>query len=257
MPRVNRNLIYLAVAVLLGVAASLLAVRYVNKQVEERTTRAPEETRQVVVPVHDLKAGSLLGADDVAAREVPVDFVPADALTPDNYGRYIGQLLRAPLTQGAPIPASAVETVTDHFSNVITPGNVAYTIEVDEASSISGMIVPGDHIDVLMLTSGEDSDSVRPLLSDVLVLATGKHAKGVRDTGEAGNGSFSNITLQLSPTDAQRVGIARKIGQLLVMLRPAGSSEPFDLKTLSKADLLRMGRRVRGTGIEFIIGGSG
>jgi pilus assembly protein CpaB len=254
--KVNRNLIYLAVAVVLGIAASLMAVHYINSQVAARTARPTTQTRQLVVPVHDLKAGATLTGDDVAARDVPLDFVPADALTPDTYGRYLGQLLRAPLAKGAPIPASAVETVTDHFSNIITPGNVAYTIQVDEASSISGLIVPGDHIDVLMLTSGEDSDSVRPLLSDVLVLATGRHAKGVRG-GDKDDDSYSNITLQLTPADAQRVGIAKKIGQLLVMLRPAGSSGPFDLKTLSKADLLRMGRRVRGTGIEFIVGGSG
>lgn len=252
--KVNRNLIYLAVAVVLGIAASLMAVHYINSQVAARTARPTTQTRQLVVPVHDLKAGATLTGDDVAARDVPLDFVPADALTPDTYGRYLGQLLRAPLAKGAPIPASAVETVTDHFSNIITPGNVAYTIGVDESSSISGLIVPGDHIDVLMLTSGDDSDSVRPLLSDVLVLATGRHAKGVRDP-DKGDDGFSNITLQLTPADAQRVGIARKIGQLLVMLRPAGAGGPFDLKALSKADLLRVGRRVRGNGIEFIVGG--
>jgi pilus assembly protein CpaB len=50
--------------------------------------------------------------------------------------------------------------------------------------------------------------------------------------------------------------MAMKVGELRVMLRPPGSDQPFDLKLLSKADLLRLGR-VRGNGIQFIIGGNG
>lgn len=251
--KINRNFVYLGIALLLGVAASLMAVRYVDAQVAARTVGPSQETRSVVVPVRDLEAGATLSADAVAAREVPVDFIPADALTSANYDQYLDQVLRAPLAQGAPISASAVELVKDHFSGVIAPGHVAYTLQVDEANSVSGMIVPGDRIDVLLLTSDGGNDALRPLLADVLVLATGRHAPGVRDS--EGADSYSNITLQLPPAEAQRIGVARKIGDLQVMLRPAGSREPFDLKTFSKADLLRMGQRARGGGIQFIVGG--
>lgn len=251
--KINQNLVVLGIALLLGVAASVLAVRYVDSQVAARTVAPPpQQTRTLVVPVRDLESGVTLQADDIAAREVPEDFIPADALTAGNYEGYLDQVLRAPLAQGAPIPASAIERVQDRFSGIIAPGHVAYTLQVDEANSVSGMIVPGDRIDVLVLTPDSGNDSLRPLLSDVLVLATGSHAQGVR--GSDATDTYSNITLQLPPADAQRIGVARKIGELLVMLRPAGSREPFDLSVFSKADLLRMGR-ARGVGIQFIIGG--
>ena len=256
MPVVNRNFIYLGVAVLLGILASFMAVHYVNKQVAERTRTTPEQTVQVVVPVHDLKSGDTLQPDDVAARDVPAEFVPADALTADSYNAYMGQVLRSPLAQGAPIPASAVETVAEHFSNIIKPGNVAYTVQVDETSSVSGLIVPGDHVDLLLLTEDGDNARIRPLMGDVLVLATGRKAKGVRSSGDESSG-YSNITLELAPEKAQRVGMAMQVGELRVLLRPPGSKEPFNLKLLSKADLLRLGRPARGTGIQFIIGGNG
>jgi len=259
MPKINRNLIFLGVAILLGIAASLMTVHYVNNQVAARTQvhNTPQATRQVVVPVRDLDKGATLTEADVASRDVPADFVPADAITPDNYQGYIGQVLRAPLAHGAPIPASAVERVTDHFSNIIQPGDVAYSIQVDETNSVSGLIVPGDHIDILLLTGGDRGSDIRPLLGNVLVLATGRHAKGVRDNDKDGNAGYSDITLELAPADAQRVGMAMKAGELRVLLRPPGSNGPFDLKLLSKADLLRMGRRVHGNGIQFIIGGNG
>lgn len=257
IPSVNRNFLYLGGAIVLGIVASLMAVHYINKQVAARTQKTPTDTRQVVVPVRDLEKGASIGQDDIAVRDVPTQFVPADALTPDNYEDYLGQVLRVPLTHGAPIGGSAVDRVTDHFSNVIDAGKVAYSIQVDESNSVSGLIVPGDHLDILLLLDGEGSEQIRPLLGDVSVLATGKRAKGLRRNGGDGeDGSYSNITLALAPHDAQRLGMAMKVGELRVMLRPAGNRQPFDLKALSKADLLRLGRPVHGHGIQFIIGGN-
>ncbi|RAP58155.1 Flp pilus assembly protein CpaB [Oleiagrimonas sp. MCCC 1A03011] len=256
MPKINRNFIFLGVAVLLGVMASVLAVHYVNTQVAKRTHTTPQRTVKVVVPVRDLAKGDMLSASGVAARDVPAEFVPADAITPADYRNYLGQVLRAPLQHGAPIPASAVERLSDHFSNIIAPGKVAYSIQVNNTNSISGLITPGDHIDLMLLTSEDKNDRIRPLLGDVLVLATGRRAKGVRSDG-SGDDHYSNLTLELTPTEAQRVGIAKKVGALRVMLRPPNSNEPFHLKLLSKADLLRMQRRARGSGIQFIIGGNG
>jgi pilus assembly protein CpaB len=258
MPAVNRNFLYLGGAILLGIVASLMAVHYINKQVAARTQTRPTETRQVVVPVHDLEKGASISQDDIAVREVPAEFVPADALTPDNYEDYLGQVLRVPLAQGAPIGGSAVDRVTDHFSNVIEPGKVAYSIQVDESNSVSGLIVPGDHLDILQLLDGENSEQIRPLLGDEPVLATGKRAKGLRSSNPDGDDdTYSNITLGLAPNDAQRLGMAMKVGELRVMLRPAGANDDYNLKLLSKAELLRQGRPVRGNGIQFIIGGNG
>lgn len=260
MPRINRNILTILVALLLGVLASFMAIKYINGQVAART-HAPTQakTRAVVVPTHDLKAGDTLTADDVASREIPQDFVPADVLTPDNYGNHLGQVLRAPLAQGRPIPVTALERISDHFSTLIDPNDVAYTIQVDETNSISGLIVPGDHIDILLLVSKNGKDDIRPLLSDVLVLATGKRARGLQQVSNRNNdNSFSNLTLELSPRNAQRLGIARKIGQLRVMLRSPKNQDNLDLRLFSEADLLGDTPRRRGQGqnVQFIIGGS-
>lgn len=258
MPKINRNLLYLGIAILLGVAASFLAVHYVNKQVAERTNVVSPKTLQVVVPVRDMKKGETLSQADIAVRDVPQDFVSIGALTPDNYQHYLGQVLRAPLTHGAPIDGSAIDLVADHFSNIIEPGNVAYTVQVDETNSVSGLIVPGDHIDILLLTTDDKHERIRPLLGRVLVLATGHQAKGIRSDPSERNTSYSNLTLEVSPKNAQRIGMALKVGQLRVMLRNADSKEPFGLGMLSRDDLLRLSSGARqGSGIQFIIGGKG
>jgi pilus assembly protein CpaB len=257
MAPVNRNLIYLVVAVGLGVLASFMSVQYINKQVAARTPVNHTETVSVVVPVHPMQKGDILKQEDISARNVPADLVPADAVTPDTYENFLGQVLRAPLAQGAPLSASAVDLVVDHFSNVINKGDVAYTIQVDETNSVSGLMVPGDHVDILLMITEETSVRIMPLQSNVMVLATGHRAKGVQNTDPNADGTYSNVTLELTPDEAQRVAIAGKSGELRLMLRQAGNDQPFNLRELSKADLLRIGPSRKSTGVEYIVGGRG
>jgi pilus assembly protein CpaB len=91
-----------------------------------------------------------------------------------------------------------------------------------------------------------------------MVLATGHRAKGVQNAEPTSTDSYSNVTLELAPPDAQRVAIAAKSGELRLMLRQAGNDTPFNLHSLSKSDLLRIGNPVRKpAGVEFIVGGRG
>jgi pilus assembly protein CpaB len=256
--RVNKNVIYLAVAAGLGLLASLMAVQYINQQVAVRTPVDHSATVEVVVPVHPMQKGDILKQEDIASRNVPAAFVPADAVTPDTYENFLGQVLRAPLAQGAPLSASAVDLVADHFSNVINQGDVAYTIQVDDTNSISGLMVPGDHVDILLMVTEQTNVKIIPLQSDVMVLATGHRAKGVQNTDAGSANTYSEVTLELTPQQAQRVAVATKSGELRLMLRQAGNNQPFDLRSFSKEELLKTGNPGhKSTGVEFIIGGRG
>lgn len=151
---VNRNLIFFVV---LGVLASLLAVKYVDNQVAALTP-AEAWTRPLVVPVRDIEKGQVINEDDLSVRNVPVDLAPADVVSPDDYGQYIGQQLRGPVAKGVPLSMSSLNLVADHFSNIINPGDVATTISVDDDNSVSGLIVPGDHVDILMMVTSDDEN---------------------------------------------------------------------------------------------------
>jgi pilus assembly protein CpaB len=245
---------YVFVAAGLGVLASFMTVQYIQQQVIARTPVDHTQTVAVVVPVHPLKKGDILRQEDIAARSVPVAFAPADAVTPDTYESYLGQVLRAPVAQGAPLSASAVDLIVDHFSNIINQGDVAYTIQVDDTNSASGLMVPGDHVDILLVVTDPNS-RIMPLESNVLVLATGHHARGVHNT-DSNEANYSNITLELTPQQAQRVAMAGKSGELRLMLREPGNDQPFNLHSLSKQELLQI-RGPGSTGVEFIVGGRG
>lgn len=252
----NRNLLFIVVALGLGVLAAFVAVRYVQGAVAARTAKVGE-TVTVAVPKSDMEPGTVVTTSDLAVREVPADLQPADAVTPENVDQYSGRVLRAPVRQGAPLGASALVPLYDQFSRVIKPGNVGYTLPVDETNSISGMIAPGDHVDILLTVEQENAGSrVIPLLENINVLATGNR---VGDTPvQEDQQGFSNITLELNPQQAERLTVAAKAGAMRVMLRQVEDRNPFGLNGLTQKELLGTAKAGGGgSGVEFIIGGKG
>ena len=261
MPTVNRNLLYIGVAVLLGLIAAVSAVGYIRAEVDERTREAATEMVPVAVPKRDMDIGTVINEEDLAVREVPVDFVPADAVTPDNYAELMGRMLRSPVREGAPLPGAALVPLYDQFSRVIGAGRVGYTLQVDETNSISGMVTPGDRVDILMSVDQDGGNTrVMPLLEDINVLATGTRIGEELANDEGGLG-FSTMTLELQPRQAERLTVADKAGDLRVLLRQREDGSAFGLDGLTESELLRgaprpVARRRTG-GVEFIIGGGG
>lgn len=265
-PNISRNLLYIIIAVVMAILAALIAVRYVQKQVDERT-RDDREMVHVAVPVDDMPQGAIIAAGDLASRSVPAELAPADAVTPENHADYEGRMLRAPVRGGAPLSAAALVPLYDQFSKVIPQGKVAYTLSVDENNSVSGMIAPGDLIDILFMKDGEQGTAtgveVLPLLSQIKVLATGSRVgEKVTPEGEADDEAqgFSSVTLELDHRQANQLAVASKAGNLRVLLRELHDTSPGSASGLSENELLQSlgaGGARGSSGIEFIIGGKG
>ncbi len=268
-PKLNKNIVYIGAAGLLALMASGIAIRYVQTTVAEKT-RDDREMVEVAVANSDLAQGVVLTSSDMSSRSVPADFVPADAVTPENYSEFAGRMLRAPVRGGAPLSASSLVPLYDQFSRVIPKGKVAYNLSVDENNSLAGMVAPGDMIDILFLKDMEEAKGgprLFPLLQQVKVLATGTQVgEKVRAPGEEdANEGYSTLTLELDQHQAKQLAMASKAGSLRVLLRELTDTSPGAVNGLSERELLRSlgaypaatrtGTARRGQGIEFIIGG--
>lgn len=275
-PKISRNHIYIIVALVMAVLAALIAVNYVQTTVAERT----QDNRRMIdvaVPLADMPQGAIVQPGDLAVRSVPAEFAPADAVTPDNHAEFEGRMLRSPARGGAPLSASALVPLNEHFSSLIPKGKVAYTLSVDENNSISGMLVPGDLIDILFVKDKDGDPAaaragarVLPLLQQVRVLATGTRiGERVAREGQPDGDTqgFSSVTLELDQAQAKSLVIASQVGALRVLLRDAkdlspgpaqGLSEREWLRSLGVSDVAPGGTTgARGNRIEFIIGGRG
>lgn len=277
-PKISKNFLYIGIALVMAVLAAMVAVSYVQNTVAEKT-QDNRDMVEVAVPLSDMPRGAILQPGDLAVRTVPAEFAPADAVTPANHGEYGGRMLRSPIRGGAPLSASALVPLNDQFSRLIPKGKVAYTLSVDENNSISGMIAPGDLIDILFLKDKGDKEvdgasapregaMVLPLLQQVKVLATGvRVGERISPDGQPvdENQGFSSVTLELDQYQAKTLAIASEVGDLRVLLRELEDRSPGAINGLSESELLHSlgGTSPDGSGasgergVEFIIGGRG
>ena len=222
-----------ALALVCGSLAYWGATRLLNAELQRTEQRYAQRyaAREVLVAAKDLPAGAVLDASMLARRTMPARFVPPSALGPDGVARAAGARLAQALEAGDPIrPAMLASGHAGTLSDRLSSGHRALTIQVDDTRSQSGLIMPGDHIDLLQavetLRDGERAVSVRTLIESVPVLATGQRAEGPSAAGQVEGPSrpagYDTLTLRVTPQDAQRISRAEREGELLVTLRARG-----------------------------------
>lgn len=213
---------------ILGVTASVLAYHYLEREEaqfrEQVLSKQSQNDTLVVVAKDDLAAGTPLDEGNMATRHVPSDYVYPETVLPENFSKISGQTLIKPLSKGQPLLSSYLsEGGVSGLSDKVKEGRRAVTVNVDEVSSINGMIHPGDRIDLLFSVRGSGSGaSIAPLLQNVRVLATGSQyvpTAGGQPGQDKFGLSYSTLTLDVTPEEAARIILARETGILTATLR--------------------------------------
>jgi pilus assembly protein CpaB len=213
---------------------------------------------KVVVASRDVARGEPIQPDGFALREIPAEFVHASAMRPEQFDQFVGQRLGAPLKKGEPLLEVHLESTSIVFSSTLTKGNRALTTEVDEVNSISGMLRPLDHID-LMVTARPSggvttAETTFPLMSNVEVLATGQITRK-RDANSQPH-TYTTITLSVSPFDAERIVVAKNSGKLTAVLRNPDDARPNTTAALSIDDVLpKKPSSKEPVPVQYIVGG--
>lgn len=273
---INKNWLLLAGAIALGGLAFFLS----NKAITTRMTQLEEDARKgktlvkVVVPNRALKAGEIIDSSVVSVREIPSEFVNKSAVDPESFKSVDGQALQVDIDRGEPILTNyTASRGGDIFAAVLQNGRRALTIEVDEISSISGMLRPGDRIDLMLTappsvgagsTSPTPKDLTFPMLSNVEVLATGQAQKAKPAAGELASRGFSHVTLDVTPREATLIIAAKQGGKLTAVLRSPTDKVPNPSNALTIDDVVAGfspksldGQPDSRRFVQFIIGGSG
>jgi pilus assembly protein CpaB len=222
-PALSRSGLILGVALLMGALAALAIHRYIERQVEDIEARGKAaKTARVLVPKEDLAKGTALTPKVVAVREIPAEWAHSNAITPEQFERVENQKLAYPAARGESLLWSLLEGQrAPSFSSRLVAGRRAITVPVDEVNSISGMIEPGDRIDLMASVRKDSHAFLFALLQNVRVLATGARAAADGDSKDGRRG-YTTLTLEAAPADAERVLAAREVGKLAAVLRAPG-----------------------------------
>lgn len=256
--RINKNWIVLIAALGVGGLAAFGAKNYLGAQMAEIEAREKNKAMvQMVVAKTDLGKGSALSTDNVAVRPVPKEWAHSGAITPDQFGRAEGSVLAYPANSGEPLIWSQLEGQrTPTFSARLGQGRRAVTVPVDEISSLSGMVEPGDLIDIVVSLKKDNKNFTFTLLQSVTVLATGTKASP-DDQDPGGRRSFTTITLDTTPEDAKRVIAAREVGRVTALLRAPNDASSVSRDRSDALSLLGLASGFASTGssVPVIYGG--
>lgn len=229
----RKNWLLLAGAVVLAGLAFWLTHSYLKGQelrLAERLRITPEETRRIIVANRDVAQGEVVGPDTMSIREVPSANVSPSVITPQNYSDVEGHMIRYPMSPGEPLLIHYVDRpVISRFSQLLHEGERAVSFDIDSLSSISGMLMPGDYIDILVeyeepkQGSTETELKIKPLIQRVRVLSVDELPLLARDQVNINYGSHSlnygSITVAAPYRDAVALTVARHSHGIRFLLR--------------------------------------
>jgi pilus assembly protein CpaB len=207
--KISRGMLMLALSLLAGIGAVILAASWMGKQ-------ASEKTSPLVIAAVDIDLGST-----ITEAMLKVVAWPAAALPPNSFKEIkslSGRVLRAPLFKGEPIlePKLAPQGSVGGLPSMIQSGKRAISIKVNEVVGVAGFTLPGSFVDVMVNTMDSKDKSVSKIvLKHILVLAIAQEAKRDDTKPKVVNA----VTLEVSPEEAEKLDLARSIGSLTLILR--------------------------------------
>jgi pilus assembly protein CpaB len=196
----------------------------------------PPPTKMILVTAQAIQGGSLLTSDDLQQKEIPVEEVVKEYNldTVEVRRGLMGAMVKRNLGAGEAIRTDDLMRPSDHgfMAAVLSPGMRAVTINVDAASGSSGLIWPGDRIDLILTQMNNDPGaaigrriSAHTVLSNVRVVAVDSQLVSApnRNAPAMLDSQNRTVTLEVDEEQAQRVSVGMRLGRLSVSVRASSS----------------------------------
>ena len=204
------------------------------------TESEPDPQPLVLVASRDTPVGAFMGEDLLIWQPWPEDGIndsyivrkPGADADKEETTPFTGAVVRHALTKGQPITEALLVHPGERgfLAAVLMPGNRAISVPINNTTGISGFVFPGDRVDLLLTLrlQGEDEEGQGQtrhagltLLDEVRVLAIDQAV--VNEDG--GAMLAKTATLEVSPTQAEKVALALRMGTLSLSLRSLRTPE--------------------------------
>jgi pilus assembly protein CpaB len=214
--------------------AVALAAQWLGRQTSIATNR-------VVVAARDIQLGSPLTPDMLTTVEWPSGSLPTGAI--NDPVELAERVVKVTLMRGEPVLESklAPKGTKGGLSAVIAEGKRAITVKVNEVVGVAGFALPGNHVDIMVNTNdeqGRTNDRERMIskivLERILVLAVAQEASRDDTKPKVVNA----VTLEVTPEEAEKIDLARSVGNLSLVLRNQVDTEDVQTSGIRKKELL-------------------
>lgn len=230
------TIILVVVALVTAGMTALLAKRWTTTQSVTKAVVVSDQT-DVLVVARDVAAGSVLVDDDLRYDPWPEKAASRFMTRKDGddpKARAIGAVARRALAEGEPLSAGATFTGDGSgiMAGMLGAGMRAVSVAISNASAVSGFIVPGDRVDVVLAVDFQRAEhqgagtkgpivryAAETVLTDVKVLAVDQQFSKGKDAPTI---QGKTATLEVSSHQAEVLMTAGLMGQLSLVLRGVG-----------------------------------
>jgi pilus assembly protein CpaB len=231
----KRALVVMAVAILFGLAAVILASRWLLLQ-------PASGAGHIVVAATDINLGQRLTPEMVKLAEWPADSMPKGAFT--DPAKLSGRVLKSSVLGGEPLSEAklAPAGTLGGLSALITEGKRAITVRVNDVIGVAGFTLPGNYVDIIVSTENDPGPEANArqqsiskiVLERILVLAVAQEVN--RD--ETKPRVVNAVTLEVTPEQAEKLDLARSVGTLSLALRNQVDPQSAQTEGATKLTLL-------------------
>jgi pilus assembly protein CpaB len=254
----QKKWVLLGVSITLGCGSAWSINNHLANKTRELESRNRVEYVNVLVAARELKQGDLIRQEDLKEYAFQVQGVAHDVVHSDDIDSVIGMRLRTDLLQGAWVVRSALaEPALPRLADRLGPSLRAITLSVDSVNAMSGLLKPGDHVDLFVSFDHVGRRITALLLGSVEIIATDQYTKDSRPPADYKERDYSTITVAVSPADSILLLTARQTGTISAALSAhdsVGPSRPSDAIAMNLAEMLGLREAGLGESAQVIYG---
>lgn len=215
-----KSFVLLALALGCGLVASI----GISQVMEGNKNQGTEmETTSIYVALHNINLGDPIDATMISLQEWPKDKVPQGVLT--ALEDVEGRRPRTNIIAGEPILDAKLlgqDETSDPLAGLGQGMRIA-TIGVDAENSASGLLSPGDRVDIQVFIradhrSGIMEPTTKIFLQNIRVFAIEQSVQRAPEGGEA-RSIPKTVSLLVTPEQATKIDFARRVGELSIIPR--------------------------------------
>lgn len=200
----------------------------------------PKPEHRILVAAAPLLVGTLIRSEDVEWRNwqgaLPPHAIEQLAAKPgarDPLADVTGAVVRRALDRGEPVVSNVIAKPGDRgfLAAVLDPGMRALSVSVNLASGTTGLIYPGDRVNVILTQTFKEGDAPagrrsagETVAQNLRVLAIDQQIQPARAEPALEARGVRAVTLEVTPRQSERIAVAADLGKLSLTLRSLLSS---------------------------------
>lgn len=226
----NNRRTTLIVAVILAIGTGWLTLNYLSGL--QRQTNANSAPRDVIVAAQEIPARVTITPQMLTHVTRPTSAIDPNAVMDPRQA--VGALTLITIPAGSTITSAMIGHPTDVGLPVrLKPGMRAVSVQIDKVKGVSGLIEPGDYVDVIAdpPKAAAEPPPASAILRGVRVLAIGDSLEYSSATPSPQEANSSTVTLEVTPKQADLLVMADLNTTLRLALRSPKeppNSEPVE-----------------------------